>query len=57
MPTKLLWDHPWLHTMVLLAILLVATWNGANFYFKVFAKRYLADAEAARASATGSGRC
>uniref|UniRef100_A0A1D2A5Y9 Glycerophosphocholine acyltransferase 1 n=1 Tax=Auxenochlorella protothecoides TaxID=3075 RepID=A0A1D2A5Y9_AUXPR len=49
LPTKLLWDHPWLHTMVLLAILLVATWNGANFYFKVFAKRYLADAEAARA--------
>lgn len=43
LPVKLLWDHYWLHTGVLLAILLVAAWNGANFYFKVFAKRYLTD--------------
>lgn len=62
LPVKLLWDHAWLHTTVLLAILVVATLNGASFYFKVFAKRYMADLETRRkqqvegraARATGS---
>ena len=35
LPTKLLWDHFWLHTLLLTAILLQSVWNGANFYFKV----------------------
>jgi hypothetical protein len=35
LPTKLLWDHFWAHTLLLTAILLQSAWNGANFYFKV----------------------
>ncbi|GAB4820019.1 hypothetical protein N2152v2_007065 [Parachlorella kessleri] len=46
LPTKLLWDHFWLHTLLLIAILLQSVWNGANFYFKVFAKRYLQELQA-----------
>lgn len=45
LPTKLLWDHCWLHTAMVGLILLQSVWNGANFYFKVFAKRYMAELE------------
>lgn len=35
MPTKIWFDSYWAHTAILCGILLWATWNGANFYFRV----------------------
>ncbi len=34
-PTKIWFDSYWAHTAILCGILLWATWNGANFYFRV----------------------
>ena len=45
-PTKLMWDNFWLHTVVLVCCLGISIWNGGSFYFQVFAKRYLAELEA-----------
>lgn len=42
-PTKLWFDSFTLHTMVLAGVLLWSTWNGANFYFRVFAKKLMAE--------------
>lgn len=38
-PTKIWFDSFWAHTVIVCAILLVAVWNGASFYFRVFAKK------------------
>lgn len=40
-PVKLFFDNFYLHTMVLAFCLGVSVWNGGNYYFKVFAKKYL----------------
>lgn len=40
-PVKLLWDYFYVHTSVLLFCLAVSVWNGGNYYFKVFAKKYI----------------
>lgn len=45
LPTKLFFDHYWLHTAALLAMLGLAIWNGASYYFIVFAKKYMARLE------------
>lgn len=45
-PVKIFWDHYWVHTVALLFCLGLSVWNGANYYFKVFAKKYLAQLEA-----------
>ncbi|EFN52360.1 hypothetical protein CHLNCDRAFT_138776 [Chlorella variabilis] len=42
-PTKIWFDSYWAHTAILCGILLWATWNGANFYFRVFAKKLMQD--------------
>ena len=57
MPIKLFWDYWYLHTLALLYCLGLSVWNGGNYYFKVFAKRYLAQLqeEAAAATAAGAG--
>jgi hypothetical protein len=52
LPTKLWFDHFWAHTAVVLGVLLWAAWNGAGFYFRVFAKKLMqeqAEREAAKA--------
>lgn len=37
-----IWWHSYAcHITILLAMLLWSTWNGANFYFEVFAHRYV----------------
>lgn len=46
LPTKIWWDSMWAHTGVLAFCIGIGIWNGASFYFKVFAKRYLAELEA-----------
>lgn len=40
-PVKVLWDHYFIHTGILLFCLAVSVWNGGNYYFKVFAKKYI----------------
>jgi len=35
----LCWRHFWLHTVLVVGMGLMSLWNGANFYFTVFAKR------------------
>lgn len=53
-PTKIMYDHFWVHTAVLLWLLGLSVWNGGNFYFKVFARKYMAqlnEAAEARAAA------
>jgi len=45
LPTYLFWQYFWLHTMALLFCLALSIWNGGNYYFKVFAKRYLQQLE------------
>lgn len=51
LPVKIFYDHYWLHTAGLVYCLGLSIWNGGNYYFKVFAKKYLAqlqqEAEAA----------
>jgi hypothetical protein len=37
----LCWHHFWLHTVLVVSMGLMSLWNGANFYFTVFAKRYV----------------
>jgi Protein of unknown function (DUF2838) len=34
------WANSYLHTAFLVFVCLACTWNGANFYFEVFSKRY-----------------
>jgi hypothetical protein len=41
LPTKLWYDNFIAHTAILSCILLWATWNGASFYFRVFAKKMM----------------
>lgn len=45
LPTYLFWQYFWLHTAALLFCLALSIWNGGNYYFKVFAKRYLQQLE------------
>jgi hypothetical protein len=42
LPVKFLYDHFWLHTATLMWLLGLSVWNGGNFYFKVFARKYMA---------------
>lgn len=35
----LCWHHFWLHTVLVAGMALTSLWNGANFYFTVFARR------------------
>ena len=38
--TAVIWFHSyWAHTMFLAAVLLMAAYNGATYYFKIFANR------------------
>ncbi|KAI9017318.1 hypothetical protein BC832DRAFT_526470, partial [Gaertneriomyces semiglobifer] len=41
-PTFLFYHYQWLHAAALIFSMCMATWNGANFYFEVFSKRYIA---------------
>ncbi|KAK9844314.1 hypothetical protein WJX74_000680 [Apatococcus lobatus] len=46
--TAYIWWHSyWAHTAFLVGCIGVSAWNGANYYFHVFAKRYLASVGAA----------
>jgi len=56
LPTKLFYDYYWLHTAALLFCLGLAVWNGGNYYFKVFAKKYLAQLEAQALEASGMSK-
>ncbi len=38
LPTKLWFDHFWAHTAIVIFVILVATWNGASYYFRVRTK-------------------
>lgn len=38
---KVWWNYYHAHTVFLLAILCVSAWNGASYYFEVFAHRYV----------------
>jgi hypothetical protein len=38
LPTILYYYIPWLHALALILSVLMATWNGANFYFEVFTR-------------------
>ena len=39
--SKLMWDHYYVHTGFLLAVLCISSWNASNFYFgKRFASRF-----------------
>lgn len=40
-PVKLCFDHFYFHTLFLAYCLGMSIWNGGNYYFKVFAKKYL----------------
>ena len=40
MPSAVLYHSFEIHTALLLAMFLISTWNGANFYFDVFARNY-----------------
>ena len=42
LPVKLFYDSYVLHTLGLMYCLGLCIWNGGNYYFKVFAKKYLA---------------
>ncbi|KAK9805607.1 hypothetical protein WJX72_007502 [[Myrmecia] bisecta] len=39
---KVWWNSYWAHTTFLLIILMWSAWNGASYYFEVFAHRYVA---------------
>jgi hypothetical protein len=43
--TPLCWHYFYFHTATLLFVLFLSAWNGANFYFKVFAIKYLKELE------------
>lgn len=43
---KIWWSFYGAHTFFLLACLAVSAWNGASYYFDVFAHRYVAGLEA-----------
>ena len=46
--TAYIWWHSyWAHTAFLVACIGVSAWNGATYYFHVFAKRYLSSVGAA----------
>lgn len=38
---KVWWNFYMAHTIFLLAILCISAWNGASYYFEVFAHRYV----------------
>lgn len=40
LPTKLMYDHWWLHTAYLSIVGLTAVWNGSVYYIEVFARKY-----------------
>jgi len=40
-PMKLMWDNQIYHLCYVVFITLVAIWNGANYYFDVFSKKYI----------------
>ncbi|KAI8824056.1 uncharacterized protein EV422DRAFT_305292 [Fimicolochytrium jonesii] len=40
-PTYLFYHYKWLHATALVASLAMATYNGANYYFEVFSKKYV----------------
>ncbi|KAL4448970.1 hypothetical protein ABPG77_007687 [Micractinium sp. CCAP 211/92] len=54
LPTKLWFDHFWAHTAIVIFVILVATWNGASYYFRVFAKQLMKE-QAERQAATSAG--
>lgn len=45
LPTYFFWQSFLLHTSALLFCLGMSIWNGGNYYFKVFARKYMADLE------------
>ena len=38
---KIWWNYYHAHTIFLLVILTISAWNGASYYFEVFAHRYV----------------
>jgi len=44
-PIKFLWDNQLFHLTFLTFIVLVSIWNGANYYFEVFSRRYIESLE------------
>lgn len=38
-----MWQHYWLNTIFIIVVLGMSAWNGGNYYFEVFAHRYVAD--------------
>lgn len=55
LPTKLWFDHFWAHTAIIIFVLLVAAWNGASFYFRVFAKQLMKEQAERQAAAAAGG--
>ena len=58
LPAKFMYENWWVHSLVLLGVLVNCLWNGAAYYFEVFASRYHArlqsvlDATSPKADAT-----
>ncbi|PSC73097.1 Membrane transporter [Micractinium conductrix] len=55
LPTKIWFDHYWAHTAITAAVLLVSVWNGASFYFRVFARKMMRE-QAQREAAAADGK-
>ncbi|KAL4422696.1 hypothetical protein ABPG75_008893 [Micractinium tetrahymenae] len=51
LPTKLWFDSFWAHTAIIILVMLVAAWNGASFYFRVFAKQLMKEQSERQAAA------
>jgi hypothetical protein len=41
--TWLMWSHYWLNTLFLIWCISMSAWNGGNYYFEVFAHKYVAE--------------
>jgi len=40
LPVKLFYTNFWAHTIFLIAMIIISSWNGASFYIEVFSIRY-----------------
>lgn len=52
--TWLMWSHYWLNTAFLVWCLGMSAWNGGNYYFEVFAHKYVNEVGISKPSKTGA---
>lgn len=55
LPTKIWYASFWAHTAIIIFIMFVATWNGASFYFRVFAKQLMKEQAERQAAGPAGG--